>query len=158
MFGLETNQRFVFLSFRCSILIFDSVWTRPIIEIAKKSSPAIAIYSKCKNASEPPCKTLQEQRYQHFISCFVLPQTTWNPSSSQTLTNTRIYLLYIPTSDPAGIQFFQGQNSCLVTVASLGRILCNLFLGDCMTVYGSFGVSGPVSDQILLQSRLMGPV
>ena len=27
-----------------------------------------------------------------------------------------------------------------------------------MTVYGGFGVSGPISDQILSKSRLMGPV
>ena len=36
--------------------------------------------------------------------------------------------------------------------------LVHFFSGDNMTVYGGFGVSGPISDQIFSKSRPMGPV
>ena len=39
-----------------------------------------------------------------------------------------------------------------------GRILGICFFGDYMTVYGVFAITGPIIDQMLSKSRLMGPV
>ena len=65
-----------------------------------KTSPAITIYFKCKNASDTLCKTLQGQRYQPFVLlCFVFPLTTWSPSPGQCSANTRISCTFL-LSDP----------------------------------------------------------